>query len=186
VVSEHGIPGATIALVARSAGVGIGTVYRCFDDQKAMLRSAIETMSDEMVKSIPASYKENALEQMREMAAQHEALVSANGGYIARLWHQFVGASETLGLLDTMVQGRREAAQAIREVCERGKAQGSIRQDVDLDLLAYRILEQGWGAEMSLLLGHDDFLGQNCAMRVMEELLESVSTEAAADERGLS
>jgi hypothetical protein len=143
-------------------------------------------MSDEMVKSIPASFRENAVEQMREMAAQHEALVSADGGYIARLWHQFVGASETLGLRDTLVHGRREAAQAIREVCERGQAQGSIREDVDLDLLAYRILEQAWGAETSVLLGHDDFLGQNCATRVMDGLLASVATEAAADERGLS
>lgn len=182
VVSEHGIQGATIARVAASAGVGIGTVYRSFDDQKAMLRSAIETMSEEMVRSIPDSYNENALEHIRQMADRHEALVSANGGHVARLWHQFVGASETLGLHETMVLGRRKAARAIREVCERGQAQGSIREDVDLDLLAYRILEQGWGAEMSLLVGHDDFLGRNCASRVLEDLLESIAVETTTRE----
>jgi len=182
VVSEYGIAGVTIARVAKSAGVGIGTVYHYFDDQKAMLRSAIETMSDELLRLVHDSHDENALEQIRKMADQHQALMSANDGYFARLWHQFVAAGETLDLHEPMILGRREALRMIREVCERGQAQGSIRGDVDVDLLAYRVLEQGWGAEMSLLMGYDDFLDQDCPSRVMEELLGSIAVKTTTRE----
>jgi AcrR family transcriptional regulator len=175
VASQHGIRGTTISRVAQSAGVGIGTVYRYFDDQKAMLRSAVEALGERLVGNIPDSYVEDAIEHIRHMAEQHEALVSANDGYVARLWLEFIGANEQLGLRDAVLETQQAAVRAIQEVCERGKAQGSIRDDVDLDLLAYRIMEQAWGVEMSILMGLDVLLGRTCASRVTDALIDSIA-----------
>jgi len=182
VVSEHGIPGATIGRVAESAGVGIGTIYRYFDSQKAMLQFAVEALSSEMTQPIYDGFSENALDHIRETAQRRHALVSSNGGALARLWMEFVTANANVGLHDTVVGTQWRAFQAIREVCERGKAQGTIRLDADADLVAYQLFEQAWGADMSVLMGLNDFLQRDCATSVLSQLLDSIAAHPAAEE----
>jgi AcrR family transcriptional regulator len=173
VVAEHGIPGATIARVADSAAVGIGTIYRYFDDQEAMLRSAVETISEEMTRPIFDSFNENAIEHIRAFASEHHALVAANGGEMARLWLEFVAANPQVGLHNTIRDTQIRAFRAIRDVCERGVRQGTIRPDIDSEFLAFRIMEQAWGADMSALMGFDEFLGRDCSREILEHLLQS-------------
>jgi AcrR family transcriptional regulator len=177
VVSDHGIQGTTVARVAHLAGVGIGTVYRYFADQKAMFCSAFEVLSERLVQSIPASYAENALEQLRAMADRQYVLAASNHGQFSRLWLDFISANEQMGFRETVLDTRRGAVRAINEVCERGKEQGTIRRDADTDFVAYRILEQAWGVQVSVLMGLDDSLVRSSAARVMQEIIESIAVD---------
>ena len=177
VASEYGIPGTTIARVADTAGVGIGTVYRCFDDQKAMLQAAAEALSEKLAGTLPENQDGDALDFIRYMAERHYELVSARGGYFAGLWLEFVAANERLGLRETILQTQLAAIQTVRTVCERGRADGSIRADVDVDLLAYGILQQAWGADMSVLMGLDARCGRNFPRGALDELLRSIAAE---------
>jgi AcrR family transcriptional regulator len=175
VVSRHGIPGATIARVADTAGVGIGTVYRYFEDQKAMLRAAAETLFDRLMGTIPEDRTGNALDFMRYMAERHYDLVSAQGGYFAGLWLEFVSASQRLGLQETILNTQVVAIKAVRATCERGMTEGSIRPDVDVDVLAYRILEHAWGVDMTVIIGLDDRYGRRFMLQRLGELLDSIA-----------
>ena len=174
VASEHGIPGTTIARVAQTAGVGIGTVYRYFDDQRAMLQAAAEALSEKLMGTVPENRDGDALDFIRYMAERHYNLVSARSGYFAGLWLEFVSANERLGLRDTILKTQLAAIQAVRTVCERGRTEGSIRVDVDVDLLAYHILQQAWGADMSVLMGLNERFGRNFSQGALDELLASV------------
>jgi AcrR family transcriptional regulator len=178
VVAQDGISATTIAKVANRAGVGIGTIYRYFEDQRAMLRAAVETLSQQMTQSIFDSFHENPTEHIRLMAETRYRFVSSGGGNVARLWAEFVSAGPSIGLHETIVETQRRAFQAIREICASGIAQGSIRKDVDIDLLAYRIMEQAWGADTAILAGLDEVFVGACATAVLDELLDSISTES--------
>ncbi len=185
VVAEHGISSTTMAKVAEYAEVGVGTIYRYFADQKAVLRAAVEELSTQMSQPIYASFRDNAFDQIREMAQRRHAFVSSNGGSIARLWMEFVAANPALGLHDTVLSTQRHAFEAIREVCVRGVAQGSIRKDVDVDLLAFQILQQAWGADMSVVMGLNEFLERDCSTAVLGQLLDSIAPETFGCETGI-
>jgi hypothetical protein len=75
------------------------------------------------------------------------------------------------------------AFEAIREVCERGVAQGSIRKGVDVDLLAFQILQQAWGADMSVLMGLNEFLERFGRRPRPDPALDCAATALAAQIR---
>jgi AcrR family transcriptional regulator len=181
-VSEFGVAGATISRVADSAGIGVGTVYRYFDNQKEMLRSALEALSTEMTATVGDAYRENAIEQLREMGRRHLILMSARGGELARVWMEFIAANQQLGIRESVIDGHRMAMEAIRAVCDRGQAQGSIREDADLDLLTYQIFMNAWGEDMSVLMGLEGLLAQRLSTRALEQLLAAVTVQRGADE----
>jgi hypothetical protein len=90
---------------------------------------------------------------------------------------EFVTANPQTGLQDTVRETQRRAFGAIKGVCERGVRQGSIRPDVDAEFLAYRVMEQAWGTDMSILMGFNEFLGRDCSLAVLEQLLQSVENK---------
>jgi AcrR family transcriptional regulator len=175
VASQHGIPGTTIARVAEAAGVGIGTVYRHFDDQRAMLQAAAETLSERLMGTIPENWQGSALDFVRYMGERHYDFVSDQGGYYAGLWLEFVAASQRLDLHETILKTQVAAIEAVRAMCEHGKADGSIRADIDVDLFAYRILEQAWGVDMTVLIGLDERYGRGFQHDRIGALIDSIA-----------
>lgn len=174
VMSEHGIADTTMARVAAQAGVGMGTLYRYFDNQRAMLQAAIVTLSARMTAIAYDSYQEDPIEHLREMARRHQAYVSSKDGAVARLWMEFVSANPKAGLRETILETQQRAFEATKEVCVRGVEQGVIREGVDLDLLAYQILDQAWGADMNALMGLEGLLGRNFPAELLDKLIDSI------------
>lgn len=175
VTSEHGIPGTTIARVANTAGIGVGTVYRYFADQKEMLNAAVGSMAEVHLSITLEMTCDNAIDHLRQMAARRTAIASADGGKMARLWLEFVAANPRLGIQNTMFETQKRAFQVIHDVCELGIRQGTIRPDVDLIQVSYLILAQAWGADLSLLVGMGDTLGRDCSSEVLDKLLSDIA-----------
>lgn len=173
---------ATISRVARTAGIGVGTVYQYFDTQKEMLHSALEALSAEMTETVDDTYRENAIEHLLEMGRRHLILMSARGGDVAQVWMEFIAANRKLGLRESLLASHRSAMEAIRAVCERGRAQGSIREDADLDLLTYQIFMNAWSEDMSVLMGFEISQAQSLSTKALEQLLAAVAVQQGASD----
>lgn len=184
VASERGIPGTTVARVANEAGIGIGTVYRHFTDQRDMLRAAVESLATRFTVITMQRTSDSAIEHIREMARLRTNLTSADGGRIARLWLEFATASPQIGLQDLLIETQRRALKVIRDICECGVEQGTIRADVDVPLLTYRIVEQAWGADLSILLGMPGCLGRDAPTDALDKLLREIAVEPDSDPKG--
>lgn len=184
VASERGIPGTTIARVAETAGIGVGTVYRHFTDQKDMLRAAVESIATNFTSIAMDRNVDSAVEHIREMARLRTELTSANGGRIARLWLEFATASPQIGLQDVLIETQQRALKAVKDVCEFGVKQGTIRADVDLPLLTYMIVEQAWGADLSILLGMPGYLGRDAPTDALDKLLRDIAVDPNFEQKG--
>jgi len=163
--------------VAEAAGVGAGTIYRHFDNQNDMFVAALDAIFEQMMRPVEESHQEDALERIREIAHRHSRLMSVNGGGFAYPWMEFIAAGYHVGIRDAVADTQRRAFRVIRDIFEEGRAQGSIRQDVDTNLLTYEYLNYAWGENMTVLMGLDEFLAQELSTRMLEQILATAAVD---------
>ncbi len=114
--------------VAQRAGVGVGTLYRHFDNRERLLDALLEETKDELLRRIedavhterPASALRAMIRASIETYGQFGALAEAV------LAHRGVRSRE----------GHAEFVALIEEVLRRGAAEGVFRADLDVPLAA--------------------------------------------------
>ncbi|MBE1536318.1 TetR/AcrR family transcriptional regulator [Actinomadura algeriensis] len=126
VLAEHG-ERAGMTDIARAAGVTAATLHRHFPDREALLRSLYETAFADLGERLAAA-RLDTVPTEEAIARMTRATIAAISRYRA------------LGLLD---QGPEDARRVdprlvapLREVFERGAADGSLRRDLPVHTLA--------------------------------------------------
>ena len=168
--------GATTARIATEARVGPGTLYRYFSSRTDMFIAALEEVYQQIMAPWFSSQEKNALEKIRAVAAQRTATMASDGGGFAVPWVEFIAGAPQVGLREAVADAQRRAYKIVESVIDEGKAQGSIRADVDTQQLSYEFLCYAWGENVSVLSGLNEFLGQGHSTKMLARVLE----EAAA------
>ena len=177
VVSEHGVPEATTSRIAEAAGVGPGTLYRYFGSREEMLTAALEAVYEQIMQPwIDASGLE-PLERIREVGRRHSRIMASEEGGFAFPWVQFIAGASEVGLRDAVAETQRRAYRVVQGVFEEAQAQGSIRADVDPVTLTYQFLVYAWGENMCVLMGLNEFLGEDRSMKILEHFLDQAATK---------
>jgi len=176
VVSEHGLPGATTARIAEAAGVGPGTLYRYFSSQDEMFLTALEAVYQQIMRPWFESPEKDALARIRAVARHHSHVMATDGGGFAVPWVEFIAGAPQTGLRDAVADAQRRAYKVVESVIDEGKAQGSIRPDVDTQQLSYEFLCFAWGENVSVLMGLTEFLGQGHSIRMLDRALDDAAT----------
>ena len=125
-------PGVSVREVAKEAGVGLGTVYRHYPDKDALLAAVVEerfgTLAREtreaMEKLEPWAAFAGMMRRMAEMMTEDRAIA---GAVMAARKKPPEGSSGSSEGEDT----REELSEALRELAERAKAAGELREDVE-------------------------------------------------------
>jgi hypothetical protein len=73
--------------------------------------------------------------------------------------------------------GRRQAEQLgkIARIIDEGKAQGSIREDVDSARVAWRLIVSAWAEDIAEMLGIHEFIGEGISTEILDVLLEDIA-----------
>jgi AcrR family transcriptional regulator len=132
VFADRGLE-AGVAEIAQRAGVGSATVFRRFPTKQDLIVAVVEGRIMEMRASLEAALAEDdawaglvlAMEGLARLQARDRGLFEAIGGSVSGDEHLHAQHAELLATLD--------------EIVGRGKADGSLREDVaatDLPLLA--------------------------------------------------
>ena len=183
VVSEHGVPQATISRIAEAAGVGPGTLYRYFGSRQEMLTAALEAVYEQIMRPWYESREMDALERVRAVGRQHsQTMLSGEGGF-AFPWVKFIAGASEVGLRDAVAEAQRRAYRTVQSVFEEAQAQGSIRADADPLQLTYQFLVYAWGENMCVLMGLDEFLGEDRSMKILEHFLDQVAATPSENGR---
>jgi AcrR family transcriptional regulator len=177
VVAEHGLQGATTARIARAAGVGPGTLYRHFSSQTEMFMAALEAVYQQIMAPWFDCEKDDALEKIRAVAKQHTATMASHGGGFAVPWVEFIAGAPQVGMREAVADAQRRAYKIVESVIEQGKAQGSVRADVDTQQLSYEFLCYAWGENVSVLMGLNEFLGQGHSTKMLDRVLNEAAVE---------
>jgi AcrR family transcriptional regulator len=87
VFAEHGLE-AGVEEVARSAGVGVGTLYRRFPSKQALIDELVADMRRELLEAAQAASQCTDGTGLENLLFATGALQSAHRGCLARLWKQ--------------------------------------------------------------------------------------------------
>lgn len=163
---EQGFLGLSIEAVAARAGVAKTTIYRRWPTKDDLLVDAVACMKHPHPEAQGESVREDLLDMLAHM--RDAWFNSRFGRLMARL------AADGLERPDLYREGRARFVaprrQAMRQVIERGIAEGSIRDDVDADWLSVLLV----APIIASALTHQDALSQRQLEFIVDTALAGV------------
>ncbi len=185
VVAEHGVPEATTSRIAEAAGVGPGTLYRHFGSREEMLTAALDAVYEQIMRPWHEASDLGPLERIREVGRRHSRIMASEEGGFAVPWVQFIAGASEVGLRDAVAETQRRAYRVVQGVFEEAQGQGSIRADADPVELTYQFLVYAWGENICVLMGLNEFLGEDRSMKILEHFLDQAAVKPSGNGRGL-
>ena len=76
-----------------------------------------------------------------------------------------------------------QSTAVLSQMFERGKREGSVREDLDITVAAWQILALGITLVFAALTGLEDVLTRDKALLAVKEVLENIVSNAATQER---
>jgi AcrR family transcriptional regulator len=175
-IGRYGVQGATIARIAKAAGITTAALYTHFENRRAILLAALDEVYERIFETHRSSSTTNAVQRLREIAQFHSRLVTTQGvsGH-AHLFLEFVAAAPERGLREAVLQKESTAASNLAQIVEEGKRQGTIVQDVDPEEVALLIGAWAWAGDVALLLGHRSIWSERVSPKLLDLILQSIS-----------
>jgi AcrR family transcriptional regulator len=135
VFSEKGYEGATVAEIARRAGLTTGAIYSRFDGKADLLLAAIDRLSAPGFELLfRATRFAGQSEQILSVAGRHLVDVDAwDAGEL--LLEAFVAARRDPQVAGLMRERLEERAGLVAEVVERAQAEGNIDPELDTEAI---------------------------------------------------
>lgn len=173
-VARYGVHGATISRIAAGVGLSRAALYKFFPNREAMLEAALDLMVNRVPRWIDESSGNSVFEHVMDMGSRHGSLGRSEFDAFTHPWFQFAAASGS-GTLRKELRDRhltfvREFAQLIEE----GKCDGSIREDVDTDVLAWSLMMWGWAEDVAQLVGLEEIIGTGMSVEVFKRMVGDI------------
>lgn len=182
IVGEYGVQGATMGRIAEAVGISGPALYKHFAGRAEILEAAMDLLQQRVTSWLESSDHPDAVERLRELGAGHASTVAANyEGVVAPLF-EFVAASPRSELKEQMGRRQRETLQKFVDILEVGQRQGTIRKDIDTLVVAWSLLGVTWMENVAILEGVDEFINEGISARMVDGILESISTKPGPPE----
>lgn len=176
VVGEYGVQGATMARIADEVGISGPALYKHFDSRAEILGAALDELQQRVTSWLDSSTHPDALERLRQLDAKHISTIARDyEGVVAPLF-EFVAASPRSDLKQQMGRRQRETLQKFIAIIEEGQRQGSIREDIDTVVVAWKLMGLTWMENVAMLEGVDEFITDGISNRILESILKDIST----------
>jgi AcrR family transcriptional regulator len=184
VVAEHGVPSATVARIAAAAGVSEGTLYVYFASRDEMLTAALDSIFADMSNLIDSSAGMSAPERLTTIAERHSELMKTDRSGFAMPWVEFIAAGPQVGLREAVARTQTKAFDKMLAIVEEGRADGTIREDLDARRIIWQWYTIMWADNISSLMGLSEYIDAGHARYSLDLLLRDAtvkSLEGAAE-----
>jgi TetR/AcrR family transcriptional regulator, fatty acid metabolism regulator protein len=176
-VAEHGLAGASMSRIAEAVGISNAALYRHFDSREDILIAAHDVLMDRIFAWLNSSRTPGVLDRLREMGDSHAAMFSEDiEGFNAPMF-QFISWIPKDRIHDHVVGRRMEMLRWYADLVEEGKAQGSIRTDIETDLIVSELFAWIWWEDLSYLEGLDTQMTLKGSANMLARLLGRITTE---------
>jgi len=172
-IASHGLQGASMARVARAAGISETALYRHFRSHRELILAAL----DETTAILQRYFDVHETDIKRRIH-----IVSANlyDGIMAdsmesRLLFEFLRAPAKENLKDQMQAQFQAMLHKIEAMLDEGIARGQFRADIDKTRIAWEIFAFGFTLNFVNVLGFENDFTKQRAMTSQEELLSKIS-----------
>ncbi len=181
IMAEHGLPGTTTRRIAEEVGVSEPALYKYFPGKKELVLEALDEVGNRFFSSLAAAAKEGETvpDRIFNMSASFYEFVMDHPEESMLLFETVTGTRDPeirAALGDRMLQ----YTEALSQMFEAGKSQGSVRADLDTTVAAWQILSLGITLVFAALTGLEDVLTRDKALLAVKEVLEKIVRGAAA------
>lgn len=149
-ISELGTDAVRLKDVAQAAGISVGTIQYYFDSREALIISAYQQHSKNVIDRVNSSFYAGHQPWMSLEQTLHDFLHVENFTKRTRLWIEFVAAAtrdeKLRALLNEVFLTWK---QVIRRIVETGIADGSFHPQVDAEIVVDALLAQLDGFEIA-------------------------------------
>ena len=176
-ISEHGIEGTTVARIAEAVGLTPGALYRHFESRGALIYEANRVASDRALAWVESSSEPDILLRMEELASAQAAWAQENFSTVVR--PLFLELASPLGADPSfrLVFSDFKSFNTLVELAEEGKRQGTIRDDVPAEDVAWAVQMFAFQQDLAILAGADKFVEDGTFLRNLKRLLDSFRAE---------
>ena len=175
-IGQYGVQGATIARIAKGAGITTAALYTHFENRQAILLAALDAVYDKIFKTHRSSTTENAVQRLREICEYHAELIATQGtaGH-AHLFLEFVAAASEDDLREALREKQLAAVKDMALIVDEGKRQGTIAEDIDSEDVAWMIGGWAWTGDIAVLMGVRSVWHPRVSSRLLESILQGIS-----------
>jgi len=173
-VAKHGVRGTTLTRIAEGVGITYPALYAHFPNRREILIAALDLLFDRIRETRSLTYRENALDHLREMGLAHTRLVaSAEQGFVFPLF-EFIAASPEDDLREALRTREMVLVEELAEIARRGQREGSIRKDADPEQIAWMFVSRAWTEDIAALMGLSAHWNQRRSNEMLELILDSI------------
>lgn len=154
-VAQYGIHGASLARIAHGIGVTDAALYRHFGSKDDMLIAAYDTPAERVFRWIESFAGHPVETRLRKMGESHAELFSKDILGFNGPMFQFNIWLPDGRVREHVDEAHRAMMGALARMIEEGKAQGTVREDVDPELVVDELYAWIWWEDLSYLRGLD-------------------------------
>jgi AcrR family transcriptional regulator len=174
-IARYGVQGATISRIASGIGLTRSALYKFFPNREAMLEGALDLLVERVPRWIDQSSGRNVYEHLMDMGRQHAPLGRAEFESFIRPWFQLIAASSVEHMTHELSKRQLMFVQDFALLVERGKRDGSIREDVDSNLVAWALMMWGWADDVARLVGLEQVMGAEASIEIFRRMIGDIA-----------
>lgn len=173
-IAEHGLVGASMSRIAKTVGVSNAALYRHFESREDILIAAYRSLTDRIFSWLESCTATNVVDRLRELGEQHAPTTSMDTECFTAPMFQFITWIPRDGLREEVKRRRFELRQWFTDLIDRGKAQGSIRADVETDLAVGQLIAWIWWEDLSYLEGFDMDVTRKVSAEMFKRFVDGI------------
>ena len=184
IMAEQGLQGTTTRRIAEKVGISEPALYKYFPGKKALLLEALGEVGNRFFQTLTRAgdEKDSVPDRIFKMCASFYEFVMDHPEESMLLFEAVTGARDP-EIKESLGTKMVEYTRVLADMFEKGKAQGSVRKDLDTMVAAWQILSLGITLVFAALMGLEDVLTRDKALLAVEEVLEKIVSDASAGMR---
>ncbi|OFW56445.1 MAG: hypothetical protein A2133_11475 [Actinobacteria bacterium RBG_16_64_13] len=177
-VGKHGVQWATTARIAATVGVSEPTLYRTFRNRKEMLLAAADKIWEQRHTELESFESSDAMDFLRKICASHTTGI--RNTRVVRFITELAVSHPGDGLREHIRDLQFDNVKRLAGVIDQGKAEGSIRCEVDPWEVAWRIQTVYWLEAMARLHGLEEHVLTGFSSRRFQAILDDIAAQPPA------
>ena len=171
-LGQYGLEGTTVSRIARAVGLTPGALYRHFDSRDALIDEANRLASERASSWAERSNEPDALKRLEEFGRVHAEWAKENLTTVVRPFFLELASAQP-DRAGKMKITRIKPYEALADLADQAKRQGTIRPDVPSEDIAWAMLFFAWGEDIMRLVGADESEIQGVLARNLARLFDS-------------
>jgi AcrR family transcriptional regulator len=176
-LGEVGLEGTTATRIAEAVGLTPGALYRHFDSRDAIVRAANEAASSRAMSWFETATERDVPRRLQQLGDGHFSWATEHLSTIVRPFFQGLSYSQQASLADVMTLPRINMYPALLEIAEEGKRQGTIRDDVRSEDVAWTMMMFAFIQDIAMMLDAEEAITQGVFARNLARMIDSFRPE---------